>query len=740
MKIHNNKIIIGATFFSSLVLAGCNNGSSSTPQSGVYQQSRVIRTHKIVHHTNTAYEAKRLIKKNNVQSKEEMLKQEKIIFKSALTDGNGASPIGWNSVTNTLAPANCYNYTADYAPLTTGSKSTLYVNNQASSFYQNIGVNVSYSGAMLSAAADASVTLSSQQAGGLVVLDSRVERQATFSDISLNAYGQSLQDNPEEFVNQCGDAILQQANIFISLSATSSVTSSSSLDSIFASISGSYGEQGFDQFAAAISSKTQTASSSISINTTLEEYGSLYNTDFSNLGADIAECFPQDESTPANSANCNEGVSEMASTVNSADSNIISLISGNNNLNQWANYYVIDYSNSSIQTEKASTVVPALKFSNPAFQPYLSAIKNNMNVLEDLTAANNFLVNGLDLVLYDFSQQANNQNGDIYSSTWFQNAFGYNLGGLIQDPYIRTISEFKLYNLTQILDTQNTSGYAYIIYNCVNSINSSDIDTNCSKLPKSPTINSIVNQYYPATINAYAGTPGTSNFVSRTTLGLVTTINDLMYKVSINTVQSAAQNGSGDYQLTQGNMFNGAIIALPLAQKSGNNAVILAIPMTPYIRPANYFDTNRNAYITNFLSVGAFEVINGTFTSITGISGAAQGFFPTLDDNWSPNINVMVDSQVSPQNSPIGLISGDGNFGGLLVSTYIFNNSSDNFYELLEQHSTGCNDSNFGAVPSCIFNWTIYSAQNSNNNAPSVGLNVIATPTSGIFHTIYPGS
>lgn len=415
---------------------------------------------------------------------------------------DSATPVGWNKSLNTLAPVNCWNYTA---VLTNPSGSASIGDSQSiSDFEQSQDTKVSLSAGFSIFSASNETSYSSMKALDKNSISAFNSANAAYilrvSISGLNDYGQMILNNqPMNFAKICGDSVINDAPIKIQSGVNIVFTSSVStaVEDMSAAISAGVG---FAELSVAIKDQKKNTDSNSTVTYHQFDYGdpTLFP-DLSNDANDaLTNCISNGDATSCNTFMTNFANSFTQSLTKSRDA------FERKNGTGWGSIYALDNANFS-QNLKLSSSINYLSSGqkiqlsglqkNSLLTPYLSSIQHNFDVLADLDTAKTI-----------FKKVVAN-----YSSKKYSHFIYFFNREIILSDYNRSIN-LANDNLYKMLGQ------------CIYSKSAEDAKNNCSVLDE----HSTVAQFISGAINPLSK----ENWYYPELYGLILTVNAMIYDVT----------------------------------------------------------------------------------------------------------------------------------------------------------------------------------------------------------------
>lgn len=381
------------------------------------------------------------------------------------------SSVGWDSSTQSFAPASCwsYNITLENSSF---SGSTFQIKTN-----RDIMLDLGFSASISEKVLDLS-----QMNGGAAfnnLLDTSSEAYdmgaeawakatASVHVTGLNQTGtQILENQPAIFNHLCGDQVIQSIPVKVQAIYTISYKSQSFNDN--ESMSSTFGtKEGFVDTAVSINQSMKASKSTVTISDQEYTQGDVNLSDKTSFGA----C-----TESANEAGCQDALNGLNSAVQAGFTDAQKQISEANGQNvDWQSLLAVDFSNQSqFQMISASQELKLLGVTNPPsdgalFAPYESAIIHNLNVLQDLEVASTMFKNisiGISNLPNDFASDFT----PYYNNNELSQAY--------QAPLTTSVNA-----LTQSINS------------CLGSNSAQDAATNCGSLDPNSTIQGIVRVNY----------------------------------------------------------------------------------------------------------------------------------------------------------------------------------------------------------------------------------------------------
>lgn len=369
------------TLVTALLLAGCNGGGSNTKaDSPTY--SGVVKVHNGGVYAAGASLSQRPRYSNKVTTLDSI-------------NSEPSTPIGWNSTLNTMAPASCWEYTAI---LTNPNGDTSLGSSMSSSqFEQSLGVDASISGTFDIFSASNSTSYSSMKSTdqlSVSAFNSAITTYLLRASVSgLNDYGRNiLNTQPMAFKSICGDSVIATIPLKMQAGINLVFTSNSVKDSSSFANKVAFGA-GFADLAVGIKNDKSDSSSNVSV--TFNEFifgdSALYPPLSDKGSSSLTNCM-SNGSTP----DCNAFLIEFNSGYSQAvDAGHKSFVAQNGT--NWGSIYANDFSkfrngfqaysiNNFLTPDEATQLANAKN--NNFWQPYLSSVKRNIDVMADIDLVN----------------------------------------------------------------------------------------------------------------------------------------------------------------------------------------------------------------------------------------------------------------------------------------------------------------------------------------------------------------
>lgn len=548
-----------------LVVTGCNSGGSTNvpgaAQNNLLQSSQITKSSI----PNNKFRDTNVINGNVMHLYQKDLYKNMKLDNFNVSQSVLPSTIGWDSVNNRPASMNCWTYTEQATNSgTSGSVGAAY-NAQAAENSLNISGSVSTQFLIFSSSSSfnfSSLTQSSSQsvnayatAGGTATIQ--------FQVTGLQPFAKQIYDtDPDKFTQMCGDEVVTKLPVQNQIVAGMNFyTNSKSFNqSENAKLSGSYL---ITSVAADVAAQNATSSTTTSTNINWITMGQ-YDTNLFNLAqTQIQACLQSNGS----SSICSSAFLSMAQAATTAFTNNINTVNTTPNQPLWANYFVVDYSQTanftfmSDQTALIQAGVPNPVATNPDFKPYKAAIQLNVDVLQDLQTANSILQNNIGPEFNQYLVTASPGNYLIDATS---------------------LSEIYTNGLTSTVNA--VSGQ---IQSCLSSTDESSIASNCSALNPSQTVNNAITSYFNA--------PFSPAINSELASSIAISVDGLIYDSTSSGfatlggffLQPVTLSGFIGYTIWVPNNSDGTdVITLPNAK--GNNITADGIPLSVGLRSNVY--------------------------------------------------------------------------------------------------------------------------------------------------------
>lgn len=374
-KIYTKYLVYLAT----LTISACNSGTNSSTTNKAIPSSAVEK--------GGVYKAGAAMTKLNYFNNELYKKRQ------LNTQVDSFTPVGWNSQTNSIAPVNCWDYSASQALSSSGNTKSLGNTQSAQQFEDSMSIDASISASfsIFSASNDLSYSsMKSTDNNTTSAFSSEITRyKVMFAINGLNRFGQSiLNSDPQHFDSICGDSVLMtipvklQSGVNLLFTSSKSSATSEFADKVSAGIP-------FASIGTEVSNAQKSSNATTKVRLNQFTFGdpALFAPLSDNGLSYLATCL-----TTGAAKDCDGFLIEFDRTYSSAISNAENHFNQSNGTN-WAGIYATDDSNyksdlivqsntkylNAVQQKQLSGVIH-----EDYLKPYLTAIKSNINLLSDL--------------------------------------------------------------------------------------------------------------------------------------------------------------------------------------------------------------------------------------------------------------------------------------------------------------------------------------------------------------------
>lgn len=449
--------------------------------------------------------------------------------------------IGWDSVNNRPALANCWEFNEQVVNQGTSGEVGNAYSAKAAFDSVNVSGSVSAQFSFFSATVNAnyaSFSQSSAQSVNAYALGGGTA-DVKFQITGIPQWALTLyQKDPDTFTQLCGDKVVTALPVKNQVVAELSFyTESSSVNhDINAKLSGHIS---IVSVTGEINKHSESAVKDAATNIHWITMGAYESNMFNQAQDQLQQCITNLGADDV----CTSAFTSFARAATDEFSKDVNLVNQDPSRPLWADYFVVDYTKPnnftfiSTATALAEAGVQDPVTANPAFKPFKDAIQRNVDVLQDLALANSIFKNIL-------GKELNNYLSTIYDHGGYDpDDVSYILKPELLSPLYSSALDVRENGKGVVLN------FSTKVNNCLSSTTSADIKANCSLLNPNETVDNVIKENFTS--------PYPADITAQLAAAITASVHGLIYDVSY----SGYNNGTNRFT-----PFTGYTIWIP-----GNN-------------------------------------------------------------------------------------------------------------------------------------------------------------------------